>query len=181
MSGVIWAIISSSGFNSEASWLLRIWVSLSACLLADHQLAAPLAEQTDTGRSVPWTSRVPWPELDNVRDQRARLSFNPKLRWHTWVHLHTCATQRLCALCARACGCNTCFYSPSALSKHCFILFRENPERTFDLVVQVACPTSENEGRWSSIYNFQPVCAQLIYKTLMLCVIHRAVIKLSAC
>lgn len=74
MSGVIWAIISSSGFNSEASWLLRIWVSLSACLLADRQLAAPLAEQADTGRSVPWTSRVPWPELDNVRDQRARLS-----------------------------------------------------------------------------------------------------------
>lgn len=96
MSGVIWAIISSSGFNSEASWLLSIWVSLSACLLADHQLAAPLAEQVDTGRSVPWTSGVPWPELDNVRDQRARLSFHPKLWWHKWVQvrvMHACALE----------------------------------------------------------------------------------------
>lgn len=32
-------------------------------------------------------------------------------------------------------------------SEHCFILFRENPERPFDLVVQLECPTSEHEGR----------------------------------
>lgn len=34
---------------------------------------------------------------------------------------------------------------------------RENPERTFDVVLQVACPTSENEGR-SCYYNYDLHC-----------------------